>query len=277
MTHPIEVELSGLVLDELRRRQELGGGDLSQIVDGALRAAFEADRHTLFQVSTSNALAQGVFAGAVTVGTLKQHGDVGVGTLDQLDGELILLGGHCYRASAGGAIREVDDDETVPFAAVTRFTSDRVVKVTPVDNVEVLQSSLDQERASDNGFSGFLATGSFDSLQMRAICRATPGEGLLEASKHQSEFSADEVEGTLVGFWAPGYAHTVGIPGYHFHFISSDRQLGGHVLDVSAAELEIEIQDESLVHLAIPDTAGFRDADLGGDHREEIVQAETKQ
>jgi acetolactate decarboxylase len=117
--------------------------------------------------------------------------------------------------------------------------------------------------------------GRFDSLQLRAACPARPGEGLAEATKHQSEFSVNDLVGTLVGFWAPEYAHTVGIPGYHFHFISDDRQTGGHVLDLTASRLEVEVQTESSIHLAMPDTAEFRSADLSGDHRDEIDEAET--
>ena len=52
------------------------------MVDRALAATFELDRHTLFQVSTSNALVQGVFRGAVTVADLKRNGDFGLGTFE---------------------------------------------------------------------------------------------------------------------------------------------------------------------------------------------------
>ena len=73
------------------------------VVDRALATAFDLERHSLFQVSTSNALVQGVFQGAVTVRDPKRNGDFGLGTFDVLDGELIMLDGDCYRAAGGGS------------------------------------------------------------------------------------------------------------------------------------------------------------------------------
>lgn len=274
MARRVELELSDAVWDELERRRQ--GGDLSRVVDATLREAFEIDHHTLFQVSTSNALAQGVFAGAVTVATLKEHGDFGLGTFDQLDGELILIEGDCYRATAEGVVSEVEDGAEVPFAVVTRFGADETLTLEDVQSIAGLHHAVDGERVSDNFFLGIRVTGTFESLRMRAACRALPGEGLLEATRHQSEFTTHDTQGTLVGFWAPDYADAVGVPGYHFHFISVDRKVGGHVLDLAAEHLVVEIQTESSLHLAMPDTAEFRKADLSGDHRAAIEQAETQ-
>ena len=275
MTKRVEVDLSERVWGELERRRRETGGELSTVVEQTLREAFDLDGHTLFQVSTSNALAQGVFGGAVTVATLREHGDFGIGTFDRLDGELLLIGGACYRATAEGVVGEVDDDAEVPFAAVTWFTADTSFDLEDVSNFDVLRTALDRRRSSDNLFQGMRVTGLFQALEMRAACPARPGEGLLEATRHQSEFSAEDIEGTLIGFWAPEFAHTMGIPGYHFHFISTDRTVGGHVLELVSPRLTVEVQTESSIHLAMPDTDEFRTAALGGDHRDEIDQAET--
>jgi acetolactate decarboxylase len=56
-------------------------------------AANTPERDTLNQVSTIDALIQGVYDGDVTVGDLKKHGDFGIGTFDKLDGEMIVLDG----------------------------------------------------------------------------------------------------------------------------------------------------------------------------------------
>ena len=42
---------------------EQTGDSVSTVVDRALSTAFDLERHSLFQVSTSNALVQGVFQG----------------------------------------------------------------------------------------------------------------------------------------------------------------------------------------------------------------------
>lgn len=276
MTRRVEIELSESVWAELQRRRQESGTSLSRLADEALSEAFQLERHSLFQVSTSNALAQGVFSGAVTVGELRRHGDFGLGTFAGLDGELILIDGVCFRAGGGGAVEEVGDDREVPFALVTRFVADVDSAIETSVGLAELAKRLDALRPSQNLFAGIRVDATFDSLTLRAACPARPGEGLLEATHHQSEYEVVGVAGTLVGFWTPEYARAVGVPGYHFHFISDDRQVGGHVLDVVGGPLEVGMQIESGLHLAIPETAAFLAADLSGEHGSEIEAAETR-
>ena len=57
MTRSVEIELSESVWAELDRRRQETGVSLSRLTDDAFCQAFELERHTLFQVSTSNATA----------------------------------------------------------------------------------------------------------------------------------------------------------------------------------------------------------------------------
>ena len=267
-------DVSEIVWRALLDESERSGDSLSTVVDRALGAAFNLDRHSLFQVSTSNALVQGVFRGAVTVGDLKRSGDFGLGTFEGLDGELVMLDGVCYRATGGGAVALPADDACVPFAVVTHFHPD-VSLTTGGGSLADLTAAVDASRPSENLFVGIRADGRFERLALRAVCAAGPGEGLVEATAHQSEFTVGDVEGSLVGFWAPLYARAVNVPGYHFHFISEDRAFGGHLLDMEAGQLEVGIHIESELHIAIPETEEFLTADLSGDHQDALHQAET--
>jgi acetolactate decarboxylase len=138
-----------------------------------------------------------------------------------------------------------------------------------------LTASVDAVRPSENQFVGIRVEGRFAMLALRAACAAAPGEDLLEATTHQSEFNLIDEVGTLVGFWAPLYARAVNVPGYHFHFISQDRSLGGHVLGMDAGPLEVGVHIESELHVAIPETEEFLAADLSGDHQDALHRAET--
>lgn len=275
MARRITVDLSESVWDELQRLRDRDDEDPSVIIDTALAEAFGLKMHSLFQVSTSNALVQGVFSGAVTVAELKQHGDTGLGTFAGLDGELVMIDGECFRVTAGGAVSRVSEDREVPFALITRFAPDAECGLAAVSGIEALNQQLDAERPSQNVFVAIKIDGRFGMLTMRAACPARRGEGLLEATEHQSEFVGSDVEGTIVGFWAPDYTRAISVPGYHFHFISSDRALGGHVLDVEADALRGQMQVETDIHLAIPETEEYLSADLGGDHHEALAKAET--
>ena len=45
----------------------------------------------LFQYNTLGALMAGLYGGSMTIGELLKYGDLGIGTLDSIDGELIVL------------------------------------------------------------------------------------------------------------------------------------------------------------------------------------------
>src|SRR5271154_6482402 len=106
------------LMQALAARSARTGEPLSHIVMSALADALEIDHSTLFQVSTSTALVQGVYDGVVRVGELKQHGDFGLGTFDGLDGEMLALDGHFYQVQGSGKVSESSDDAKVPFAVV---------------------------------------------------------------------------------------------------------------------------------------------------------------
>ena len=49
--------------------------------------------HVLFQASTIGALLEGSFEGDVSLSELAEHGDLGLGTVNHLDGEMIAIDG----------------------------------------------------------------------------------------------------------------------------------------------------------------------------------------
>src|SRR5271156_4384284 len=98
---------------------------LSHIVSRALAEYFQVSHSTLYQVSTATALVEGIYQGAVRVRTLREHGDLGLGTFENLDGEMVIVDGHFFQVSSDGSVREVRDDVLSPFAAVTAFSPDK--------------------------------------------------------------------------------------------------------------------------------------------------------
>ena len=266
--------MSTAVWQALEAERRRTGESMSDVIERSLATALGLERHSLYQVSTTSALVKGVFSGAITVADLITHGDFGIGTFDGLDGELVLLDGVCYHVGAGGAASVADGGRTVPFAVVTWFEADTTTPIADVESLAALERALDAHRPTQNVFVGIRIEGVFDMLAMRAACPAAPGENLVQATAHQSEFTVDHIDGTLIGFWAPDYARAVNVPGYHFHFLSSDRSTGGHVLDVRATSLATSLHVESDIHLALPRTAEFLDADLSGDTSDDLRIAE---
>ncbi|MEO1995102.1 MAG: acetolactate decarboxylase [Planctomycetaceae bacterium] len=105
----------------------------------------------------------------------------------------------------------------------------------------------------------------------------SPGEPstLIAASRSGGKFrrchcrstsvSGHDVEATLVGFWPPGYSSAMSVSRYHLHFINAARDFGGHVFELQAAELQVDLHAETDVHLVIPETRQFLEVDRGHD------------
>src|SRR5580658_3901057 len=104
------------------------------VVSTALSQCLGKPLHTLFQVSTSAALVEGLYQGAVKVTRLLRHGDFGLGTFIDLDGEMVVLDGVCYQVSSDGAVAEVEGDRLIPYAVVTRFNAEFSKKIDPLDS-----------------------------------------------------------------------------------------------------------------------------------------------
>lgn len=259
------MELSRAVRTALDAERRTTGESLSDVIERLVSRAMGLERHTLFQVSTSSALAEGVFSGVVTVSDLLHHGDFGIGTYDRLDGELVILDGQCFRVGGEGHVVAAEPDWTVPFAVMTRFESDTSTMVESVSSVLDLQVEIDRVRPSANVFVAMRVSGRFDQMFLRAVCRARPGEDLVHATSRQSEFRVGPVTGTLVGFWSPEHGRSIDIPGYHFHFIADDHRTGGHVLDLVGGGLRVDVATERDVHVALPTTREFLEADLRTD------------
>jgi acetolactate decarboxylase len=101
-----------------------------------------------------------------------------------------------------------------------------------------------------------------------------PGTRLIDAAKAQSEFNFADIEGTLAGLWSPGFSSAFSVAGYHFHFLSADRQHGGHLLDVAAGPLRLRVEALTDFHLALPESEAFLKADLSKNTAAELAYAE---
>ena len=100
---------------------------VSHIVSRALAEYLQVSHSTLYQVSTATAQVEGIYQGAVRVRTLREHGDLGLGTFENLDGEMVIVDGRFFQARSDGSVAEVDDNVLAPFAVITRFAPDPAI------------------------------------------------------------------------------------------------------------------------------------------------------
>src|SRR5215475_12613073 len=87
-------------------------------VESMRHADLHAERaaHVLFQASTIGALLHGSYDGDLTFAELAERGDLGLGTLNGLDGEMIAIDGEFLRADVDGDVTPIAADAQTPFA-----------------------------------------------------------------------------------------------------------------------------------------------------------------
>src|SRR5712664_2561988 len=249
-------------------------GTASSVVTAALSQYLGVPVHTLFQVSISGALVAGVYDREVSVKSILKHGDFGLGTFANLDGEMVVLDGRAYQVQGSGKVSAAASDAAAPFAVVTRFDPEVDTRTAAVASVAALGKCCDEHRASDNIFYAIRLDGHFDHVRSRAVSPPGDHARLIDAAKAQAEFTFADIGGTLVGLWSPRFSGAFGIPGYHFHFLSDDRKYGGHLLDCSAGALRLRIEALTDFHLALPENEAFLRADLSRNTADELAYAE---
>lgn len=220
------------------------------------------DDDVLFQASTVSALLDGRYDGNLTFAELALEGDLGLGTLNGLDGEMIGLDGVFFRADAFGKLNEIDPAECTPFAVVTRFQPEREFGLTGGLDQAGLESLLDSDLAIAP-VAAFRVDGAFSRLTARSVPRQhRPYRHLTEIVADQNVFELGPTEGTLVGFRFPAWAEGVEIGGYHFHFVNQDRSRGGHVLDLQIERGTVWIQHSDDLHVELPPDIELASPDL---------------
>ncbi len=233
------------------------------------------NENQVYQVSTINALMQGVYEGESTFGELQDKGNLGIGTFEALDGEMIMIDGVFYQVKSDGKVLVAAADQKTPFADITHYWADDVANIKSIDSMASLQKTIDPYLKNPNIFYAIRVDGTFDYIKARSVpAQSQPYPPLDQAIKQQQVFEYKNVEGTILGFWCPAYVNGINMPGYHFHFISKDRQQGGHLLECQVREalLGIDRTEDFAMHL--PDSEAFSQSNLGQDQSKALNKVE---
>ena len=231
-------------------------------------------KNSIFQYSTLSALLEGVYDGELTVGELKQHGNFGIGTFNELDGELILFGGKCFKATSDSRILPMNDSVMTPFAAVCNFHSDTIIRINHPVKIKSLEDYLDSTLAKPNLIYAYQISGKFDSIVIRSVPKQQkPYKRLIEAYKKQGVFTFTNQEGVLLGYKFPKYLKEVNMDAYHFHFLSTDKTKGGHLLNCTLLSGEVSVAYIRSYNLQLPNNEYFNHTILTN-NKSELIQIE---
>lgn len=243
-----------------------GGMTLGLVTLACAVSAQTAAPNVIRQNMPIVALQNGHFQESLTIGEAKAQGDLGIGAMASLDGEVINVDGTIYQFGSDGVVRVPPDDARLSFSAMTLLRASRPpIQLPAGTSLACLGPVLDPLLPTLNSFYAVRIRGTFSSATARTFPRQQPPFTPL-CKVPQTIFPPfTNVRGTMVGYRSPGsprYLENVALADYHLHFLNNAKDGGGHVLDfiVTDATVEIELLDNLV--LDFPKDRAFAEMDL---------------
>jgi acetolactate decarboxylase len=221
-----------------------------------------------------NALVEGIYEQKIPFTQIRRYGDFGLGTFDNLDGEMVMLEGQVYQITGDGRVHTVDEQALTPFACVTFY---RPLSHDALDvelTYAAFQEWLEGLLPSPNIFYAIRVDGCFASMRVRSVPKQENYRPLVEVAQEQPVFTFTDIEGTLVGFYTPSFLASLSVPGLHLHFLSADRQRGGHLLECRPSRVKAGVQLISILELAMPMSMDYLTWDFRRDTKQDLNRAE---
>ncbi|MHC1709247.1 MAG: acetolactate decarboxylase [Methanomassiliicoccales archaeon] len=204
-------------------------------------ASAEVDRDTYYQVSTYGRLSEGGYRGMISIDRLLEHGDFGIGTVEGIDGEMMVIDGVAYRAGTDLSPVEVPSGTMVPFAMLTYFDHKLTTTLWEHLNYTTFKDMLD-DVYEDNLAYAVMIEAEFDSITIRSVPgQQEPYPPLVDVVANQTTLRLEGVRGTMIGYHISEGLEDINVPGFHMHFLSEDLSYGGHVLDVEFSGVELRL------------------------------------
>lgn len=208
-----------------------------------------------FQAGTLQAVMDGDYYGYWSIDSFKPRGNVGLGTFEGIDGELVVVDGVWWHVLPDGSVEEVAPGTRTPFVQVIDFAPERSTRVSePLDCGGTLDEAISQEFGFDDA-SWFVGTlrGEFSEITTRAIdMQYPPYRPFADLVGTENRFPMSDVNGVAVLVRSPAYAGTLSSAGFHYHFVTENREQGGHVVSCTFARGTIQVQRVEGLEVALP-------------------------
>jgi acetolactate decarboxylase len=229
---------------------------------------------TIFLSSPINALVEGIYEENIAFAEVKQHGDFGLGTFNDLDGEMVMLDGITYQINSEGRVGIIGDEALTPFACVTFYRPVSCEEIWRQMDYSSFIRMLQGLLPSLNLFYAIRIEGLFSRIKTRSVPRQDCYRPIVEVTKDQPIFDFNDIEGTIAGFFTPAFMASLNVPGLHLHFLSSDLKHGGHLLECSPIKVQIGIQFIDQLMLSLPITLDYLTQDFTRDAGKDLDKAE---
>lgn len=190
-----------------------------------------SNKKYVYQISTIDTLGKGGFEGDTEIHDILEHGDQGLGTFNDIDGEMIVYNGVVYKANFDGSLGRPERTKKTPFAVITEFSPDYSMEIESRTCGE-LKSDILRSFSSRELIRALQLKGEFEFVRYRSVKKQSkPFPSLSKVIKEQNVMHEYNTEGISVGFWFPEDFRGVNATGFHLHFLNNEMTRGGHVLD----------------------------------------------
>lgn len=229
---------------------------------------------SIYLCAPVNALVEGIYEENIPLEKVRKHGDFGLGTFNDLDGEMIMIDGQIYQIPADGRVQRIDHGALTPFACVTFFQPSIFAESERELAHDEFLSWISSLLPSPNLFYAIRIDGAFAHIKARSVPKQANYRPLVEVAKEQHVFNFYDVEGTLAGFNTPSFMASINVPGLHLHFLSTDQCEGGHLLECYPRNVRVAIQPLHKLELSLPMSQDYLAWDFQRDIAQDLGKAE---
>ena len=230
----------------------------------------------LFQASTASALEKGHYDYTISIEYFLRNGDTGIGTYNGHNGEAIFLDGIAYNGCASGEVKIMDYPQTgITFGAITKFENE--VPEIPIENItdlETLKKLLNEQCQSmgPNYFYVAKICGHFNQVTVTSSYKQRkPFRPLSIVRKEMRSYTYKDLDGVLVGVYAPKFIGDISFNGRCLHFLSKDKLKGGKLVEMSSPALKVKINSIDKWEIKLSNSKGFI-AESFGEEKEEPAE-----
>lgn len=217
-----------------------------------------------YHYSIWTALVNKVYDGTLTAKEAKTKGDIGLGTYNGVDGELIMMDGVLYQVPSSGEVKLADDSLHIPYLNATFFDKEFSFEINDRINYDSLRKLIQKQFPSRNYFYAFSIHAEFDTLKLGSLYKQEKPyqQGLDSLMPKRPTFNKTNIAGTMVGFYCPDFIGDINVAGFHLHFLSDDKKTGGHVMEFIGKNFKAGMDKLESYHFVLPDTEDYKKVNL---------------
>lgn len=209
----------------------------------AMSCSGEQTTTVVSQLGTMHSVEEGHYDGSYESARLLDYGDLGLGTFDKLDGEMIITDHRVWQVKADGTINDAQNLSAL-LATVTEFSPTLSQELIEPRGKEAFQQLIEELVPNKDQVIAIRVRGVFSRIAVRSVpAQSVPYPPLAQVVQHQSVFEKENISGTLVGYRTPASNAALTGAGFHFHFLADDHLTGGHVLDLVVQSGRLEISE----------------------------------